>query len=141
MKSFFSSALPGVNRIKSTAVCGSRFRKIHSYPIKSAKHLFSKFFQWKKIGFRKSDFVRFCFAQAKRACAMRRATSGNAFKMVRRDRRMDRGASSFASMATEDRSKIALRIKNITSLRPQGRTSHLHIFTRRRRSSRNQPSG
>ena len=59
-------------------------------------------------------------------------------KMLCHDRRMDRGASSFALMATEDRSKIALRIKNITSLRPQGRTSHLHIFTRRRRSSRNQ---
>ena len=29
-----------------------------------------------------SDFVRFCFARAKRACAMRRATSGAAFKMV-----------------------------------------------------------
>ena len=38
---------------------------------------------------------------------MRRATSENAFKMLCRDWRMDRGASSFASIATEDRSKIA----------------------------------
>ena len=51
-----------------------------------------------------SDFV---LRKQKRACAMRRATSDTAFKMVCRDRRMDRGASSFASMATEDRSKIA----------------------------------
>ena len=31
----------------------------------------------------------------------------NTIKRLVRDRRMDRGASSFASMATEDRSKIA----------------------------------
>ena len=36
-----------------------------------------------------SDFV---LRKAKRACAMRRATSDTAFKMVCRDRRMDRGA-------------------------------------------------
>ena len=36
-----------------------------------------------------SDFV---LRKQKRACAMRRATSDTAFKMVCRDRRMDRGA-------------------------------------------------
>ena len=36
-----------------------------------------------------SDFV---LRKQKRACAMRRATSGDAFKMLCRDRRMDRGA-------------------------------------------------
>ena len=55
---------------------------LHRYPIKSEKSLFFNFFQRKKIGVGKSDFVRFCFARAKRACAMRRATSGAAFKMV-----------------------------------------------------------
>ena len=45
------------------------------------KSLF-QFFQRKKIGVEKSDFVRFGFARAKRACAMRRATSDTAFKVV-----------------------------------------------------------
>ncbi|MBQ9087665.1 MAG: hypothetical protein IJY46_02675, partial [Lentisphaeria bacterium] len=35
------------------------------YPIKSAKCLFFNFFQRKKIGVGKSDFVRFCFAKSK----------------------------------------------------------------------------
>ena len=37
----------------------------HRYPIKSAKCLFFNFFQRKKIGVGKSDFVRFCFAKSK----------------------------------------------------------------------------
>ena len=40
----------------------------------------------------KKDFDRFCLAQAKRACAMRRATSDTAFKTVYRDRWMHRAA-------------------------------------------------
>ena len=49
---------------------------------KISKILVFQFFQRKKIGVEKSDFVRYCFAQAKRACAMRRATSDTAFKVV-----------------------------------------------------------
>ncbi|MBQ9088408.1 MAG: hypothetical protein IJY46_06485, partial [Lentisphaeria bacterium] len=49
---------------------------------KISKILVFQFFQRKKIGVEKSDFVRFGFARAKRACAMRRATSGTAFKVV-----------------------------------------------------------
>ena len=43
------------------------------------------------------------------------------------DRRMDRGASSFALMATEDRSKIARKNKKISH--PYARKGALHTFT------------
>ena len=54
--------------------------------------IFLNFFSGRKLDSEKVVFARFCFAQAKRACALRRATSETAFKMLYRDRRMDREA-------------------------------------------------
>ena len=64
----------------------------HNYPIKSAKRLFFIFFSGRKLDWEKVILSDFVLRKAKRAYAMRRATSGNAFKMLCRDRRMDRGA-------------------------------------------------
>ena len=65
---------------------------LHRYPIKSEKSLFFNFFQRKKIGVGKSDFVRFCFARAKRACACAAPPVELRSKWFVRDRRMDCGA-------------------------------------------------
>ena len=65
----------------------------HSCPIKSAKCLFFNFFQRKKIGVEKSDFVRFGFAKSKTRV---RNAPRHQWRCVQNchelDRRMDRGA-------------------------------------------------
>ena len=61
---------------------------------KISETLVFHFFQRKKIGFGKSDFVRFCFAKSKKRVRNAPRHQWKCVQMLCRDRRMDRGARS-----------------------------------------------
>ena len=63
-----------------------------------------------------SDFV---LRKQKRACAMRRATSDTAFKMVCRDRRMDRGARLGVNQGEAEGVDYCPRLKLSPQICPQ----------------------
>ena len=80
---------------------------------------FQFFFSGRKLELGKVILSDFVLRKAKRACAMRRATSAAAFKMVCRDRRMDRGARLGVNQGEAEGVDFRPRLKLSPKICPQ----------------------